>query len=70
VAKSDESSPLSLLRRLVANVLSSPEGRKLLVDNPVDQIFVFETTDGAPFMMRVTGDTDSLADARFSCLNF
>ena len=51
--------PIALLRRLVENVKSSQDGRKALLDNPIDQLFVFEVTDGEPFMMSVArGSTD------------
>jgi hypothetical protein len=51
--------PIDLLRRLVANVTSSQSGKKILSDNPIDQLFVFEVTDGEPFMMSVArGSTD------------
>jgi hypothetical protein len=44
---------------LVENVKSSEVGRKALLDNPIDQLFVFEAIDGEPFMMSVTrGSTD------------
>ena len=51
--------PIDLLRRLVENVSSSDAGKKILSDNPIDQVIVFEVSDGEPFMMVVKkGSTD------------
>lgn len=59
VTESATSSPVSLLKTLIGNVLSSEKGRKLLTDNPIDQIFVFEQDVGGPFMMQVVkGSTE------------